>query len=90
MSDGVMIANFIWKSAKSASGMVGAIASFTFAPTSRNMKNCAGLPMSPSPPTSSPKLSEKPTTTQRMEMMPMAMKLWRIVEITFLRPTMPP
>ena len=47
MSDGVMIANFIWKSAKSASGMVGAIASFTFAPTSRNMKNCDGLPMSP-------------------------------------------
>ena len=42
------------------------------------------------PPMESPNASEKPTTTHSTLTTPIAMKLCSIVEMTFLRCTMPP
>lgn len=52
------------------------------------MKKLAGLPINP--PQSSPKARLNPNTTQITLTTPMAMKLWRMVEMTFFFPTMPP
>ena len=94
ISDGVMMANFIWNRAKSASGMdappkifpAGVV--YTSAPTFWNIRNVSGLPMMP--PMSSPKHSENPMTTHNTEISPIAINDWSIVEITFFAPTMPP
>ena len=53
-----------------------------------NIKNVNGLPITP--PMSSPKQSEKPTTTHNTEINPMAMNDCSMVEITFFAPTIPP
>ncbi len=50
----------------------------------------SGLPMRPSPPTSVPNASEKPTTTQTMLTRARPKKLCMIVDRTFLRRTRPP
>ena len=88
ISAGVMIANFRWNNAKMTSGIVGARPGWVLVPTWRNMKNVAGLPITP--PMSSPNARLKPTTTQRMLMTIIAIKLCSIVEMTFFFWTMPP
>ena len=89
-----MMANFIWNRANSASGIVAPPSTlpagvvYTSAPTPWNIRNVSGLPITP--PMSSPKHSEKPMTTHRTEISPMAINDWSIVEMTFFAPTMPP
>ena len=87
-----MIANFSWKSAKSASGIVGARSGSVAPSTPRRKRNVSGLPISPvpRPPMLSPKARLKPTTTQSTLTTPMAMKLCTMVEITLLPRTIPP
>ena len=89
ISAGVMIANFSWNIAKTQQRDRRAPAPGAVAPpTPRNMKNVRGSPMRP--PMLSPKARLKPTTTQIRLITPSAMKLWSIVEMTFLMRTMPP
>ena len=94
ISEGVMMANFIWNNAKSAKGIeappktLPAGVVYTSAPTLRNIKKVRGLPITP--PMSSPKHKEKPMVTHRMEIKPIAMNDCNMVLITFLAPTMPP
>lgn len=92
------MANFIWKSAKRANGMVVVTrpicdcsdeGSVTFAtPTLRIMKKSVGSPITWH--ISSPKASPKPNTTHTTLTKPITMKLWSIVEITFFFLTIPP
>ena len=88
---GVIMANFNWKSANKAKGIVAAKASFTPKPTSLNMKKVSGFPKIPvpSPPILSPKAMLNPTKTQSRLMIPSAMKLCSMVEIRFLNLTIP-
>ena len=86
--DGVIMANFIWKRAYSARGMVGASNGYVAPPTFLNMKNVAGFPMKC--PTSSPNARLKPKKTHIMLIIPMAIKLCNIVDITFFARTIPP
>ena len=89
-----MMANFIWNNAKRAKGMVAppktlpAGVVYTSAPTFWNIRNVNGLPITP--PMSSPKQSEKPTTTHKTDIRPIAMNDCNMVEMTFFAPTMPP
>ena len=88
ISAGVMIANFIWKTANSIKGIVGARDQAVLVPTLLKNKYFVGFPMIP--PMVSPKAKPKPTTTQTTVMAPIAMKLCKIVLITFFFLTMPP
>ena len=88
ISAGVMIANLSWNRANRSSGIVAASAGCVAPPTPRNMKKVSGLPTRPW--MLSPKARLNPTTIQRIVMIPMATKLWNIVEMTFLVRTIPP
>ena len=99
ISEGVMMANFIWNSANNTKGIVVVTAPISLAvspfstptfptPTLLSIKKSHGLPMMP--PISSPNARPNPNTTQMTLTKPMTIKLCNIVDITFLARTMPP
>ena len=88
ISAGVIMANFIWKTANSINGIVGASDQALLVPTLLKNKNLLGFPMIP--PIESPKARPNPITTQTTVITPIAIKLCRMVLITFFFLTIPP
>ncbi len=86
---GVIAANISWKAANSTNGTVGMYVSLGVSPTFMKPTK-SRPPMSPSPPTSVPNASEKPTRTQITLTRARPKKLCMIVDSTFLRRTSPP
>ena len=82
------MANFIWKTANSINGIVGASDQALLVPTLLKNKNLLGFPMIP--PIESPKARPNPITTQTTVITPIAIKLCRMVLITFFFLTIPP